>query len=243
MLGDMNVVEDSLDRLPERRDNKEVVNALNELKRHFHLKDGWRSANPNERGYTYLQTAMGSQSRIDRIYVTNTGRWTIPRHLIGNKKFTKEIKKIGMKYQEDLEQALITLNEECVQRGLLLIQQLHAKFKKDVRNAAKKIARIATPLIQKKIDEICVKIKLNNNDLAITEDKWILSNVVLQKKMVQLISERDQGKRQTIAVNCCLKFEINDKFWTKAAKEKKLRDVIRMMQIPGSAPAAYTTET
>ncbi|KIY48016.1 DNase I-like protein, partial [Fistulina hepatica ATCC 64428] len=72
MMGDTNVVEDSLDRLPERRDGEDVVNALDELKRHFRLKDGWRVANPNERGYTYMQVATGSQSRIDRIYATNT---------------------------------------------------------------------------------------------------------------------------------------------------------------------------
>ncbi|KIY51495.1 DNase I-like protein [Fistulina hepatica ATCC 64428] len=279
MMGDMNVVEDSLDRLPERRDSDDTVNALDELKQHFRLKDGWRSANPNERGYTYMQTATGSQSRIDRIYVTNAiyknalhweieqtsiatdhkltsvvltnnnlpyigrGRWTIPGYLIGNKKFAKSVKKIGMKYQEDLEAVLTTSNEERVQRELLSVQQLHAKFKADVRNAAKEIARIATPLIQKKIDAIQAKIKLNNNDLAITEDERILSNVVLQKKLAELISERDQGKRQTIAANCRLKFEINDKFWTKTAREKKPRDVLRIMQIPGSTPAAYTNET
>ncbi|KIY52217.1 DNase I-like protein [Fistulina hepatica ATCC 64428] len=211
MLGDMNMVEDSIDRLPERRDNEEMAEALDELKLYFRLKDGWRSANPDERGYTYMQTATGSQSRIDRIYVTNAVQknalhWEIEQTSIATDH------KLASVHQEDLERTLTMTREELRREGLPSIQQLHTKFKADIKDAAKDIAKVATPLIEKKIEAIQAKIKLNNNDLALTEDERMLSNVVLQKKSEELITERDRGKRQTIAANCRLRFEANDRF-------------------------------
>ncbi|KAF5314570.1 hypothetical protein D9611_007204 [Ephemerocybe angulata] len=70
MLGDTNIVEDSLDRLPIRRDDPGAVSALRGLKRKLGIVDGWRDENPDGIQYTYLQETTGSQSRIDRIYVT-----------------------------------------------------------------------------------------------------------------------------------------------------------------------------
>jgi hypothetical protein len=46
------------------------------------LIDGWRCTYPDTKGYSFLQSATGSQSRIDRILVTervfiNSSDWTI----------------------------------------------------------------------------------------------------------------------------------------------------------------------
>ena len=82
MLGDYNLVEDPIDRLPCHADNMQTVEALQNLKSMFLLHDGWRRTYPTTKAYTYLQKATGSQSRIDRIYVTekifkNSFDWTI----------------------------------------------------------------------------------------------------------------------------------------------------------------------
>jgi ribonuclease HI/exonuclease III len=72
MLGDFNLVEESIDRLPAHSDSEEAVESLKALTRHLNLIDGWRDTNPTQRAYTFRQsrkTATGSQSRIDRIYV------------------------------------------------------------------------------------------------------------------------------------------------------------------------------
>ena len=69
ILGDLNIVEDGLDRAPGHLDEGGAVEALRALKNQVCVADGWRRTNPNRRGFTYIHKANGSQSRIDRIYV------------------------------------------------------------------------------------------------------------------------------------------------------------------------------
>ncbi|KAK0217785.1 Endonuclease/exonuclease/phosphatase [Armillaria fumosa] len=71
MLGDTNIVEDMIDRLPCHKDNTKATQALSELKNLLQLKDGWRETNPTSIGFTFMQSSTGSQSRIDRIYIAN----------------------------------------------------------------------------------------------------------------------------------------------------------------------------
>ncbi|KAH9941470.1 Endonuclease/exonuclease/phosphatase, partial [Amylocystis lapponica] len=85
MLGDFNMVEDALDQLPMHGDPNGPVDALDDLKSTFRLRDGWRATFPDTKLYSFIQggtaatSMMGSipqrvpssQSRIDRIYVSN----------------------------------------------------------------------------------------------------------------------------------------------------------------------------
>ncbi|TFK58357.1 DNase I-like protein [Pluteus cervinus] len=82
MLGDFNMVEDSIDRLKTRNDPVYCTEALRELKRTHHLADGWRRTNGGDKGYTFYQKATKAHSRIDRIYVAenrlaSTYEWEI----------------------------------------------------------------------------------------------------------------------------------------------------------------------
>ncbi|KAI5986638.1 Endonuclease/exonuclease/phosphatase [Pisolithus albus] len=71
LLGDFNIVEDAVDRLPAHADKFPAVNALRALKSHLNLQDGWRRANPSDIAFTYAQSTRqgGHSSRIDHIYV------------------------------------------------------------------------------------------------------------------------------------------------------------------------------
>lgn len=69
MMGDFNVVEDSIDRLPNRPDPASSVDPLQDLRCKLCLIDGWRTTNPTEKNFTW--TDGRSLSRIDRIYTTN----------------------------------------------------------------------------------------------------------------------------------------------------------------------------
>jgi exonuclease III len=82
MLGDFNVVEDSLDRLPSHGDRAQQVRALRDLKHKLGLIDGWRSLNRDTKAYTFTSESNGAHSRIDRIYaspdiVKNSANWGI----------------------------------------------------------------------------------------------------------------------------------------------------------------------
>ena len=69
MLGNFNLIEDTLDRIPSGTDNLQTVERLKEVRTSLNMIDGWRSANEEEKGYTWSRTTDGTQSRIDRIYV------------------------------------------------------------------------------------------------------------------------------------------------------------------------------
>ncbi|KAI0818752.1 Endonuclease/exonuclease/phosphatase, partial [Irpex lacteus] len=71
-LGDFNLVEDKLDRQPSHSDPNPATTALRELMDDHELSDGWRSANPETKAFTFGLNNLGSKSRIDRIYVTKT---------------------------------------------------------------------------------------------------------------------------------------------------------------------------
>ena len=71
MLGDFNLVEDSLDRLPCHPDDPNAVTALGILKGNLNLINGWRHTFPDRRDYSHQHTPNASQGRIDRIYISN----------------------------------------------------------------------------------------------------------------------------------------------------------------------------
>ncbi|TRM55264.1 Endonuclease/exonuclease/phosphatase, partial [Schizophyllum amplum] len=70
MGGDLNVVEDALDKLPMKRDHGGAVQALQRLVNALQLRDIWREQNLGRTTYTCRQASTGSQSRIDRIYAS-----------------------------------------------------------------------------------------------------------------------------------------------------------------------------
>ncbi|KAJ7658389.1 Endonuclease/exonuclease/phosphatase, partial [Mycena polygramma] len=70
-LGDMNLVEESMDRLPHRADDPGATDALARFKRLLELKDGWRMTYPDTKKYTFSRK-NGTHSRLDRINVSPT---------------------------------------------------------------------------------------------------------------------------------------------------------------------------
>src|ERR1700736_3079722 len=71
MMGDFNIVKDTIDRLPAHQDHAGATQALHELRSMLRLEDGWRKYKGNEKAYSYLQKVNNIHSRIVRIYATN----------------------------------------------------------------------------------------------------------------------------------------------------------------------------
>ena len=71
MLGDFNVTEDAIDRMPPKLDNESATSALRECRLEAGVQDQWRHAYPKAREYTYRGMANRKpiMSRLDRIYV------------------------------------------------------------------------------------------------------------------------------------------------------------------------------
>ncbi|KAK7689739.1 hypothetical protein QCA50_006378 [Cerrena zonata] len=65
VLGDFNLVDEAIDRLPAHADDPDAVAELADIKNHFGVIDGWQSTFPETRDYSFIQEATGSHSRID----------------------------------------------------------------------------------------------------------------------------------------------------------------------------------
>ena len=59
LLGDFNVMEDPIDRVPANPDNQAAIAALRELRLAWNLEDTWRHLHPQDCAYTYRATANG----------------------------------------------------------------------------------------------------------------------------------------------------------------------------------------
>jgi exonuclease III/ribonuclease HI len=84
LVGDFNLVESEIDRLPMHTDANDIVRELTKLKIELNLLDGWRRANVEERAYTWRGNTSddSSRARIDRIYINarlaeQTNEWQI----------------------------------------------------------------------------------------------------------------------------------------------------------------------
>lgn len=87
MLGDFNMVEDTIDRNPQRSVPADVAKEFRSLTKGFALIDGWRLENEEVKQYTWHRADGTSSSRIDRIYaspgvIRKCIKWEItPMHL------------------------------------------------------------------------------------------------------------------------------------------------------------------
>jgi exonuclease III len=76
MLGDFNIVEHALDRMPSRTDPTRATDALSSLKRNLALQDTWRQTYETKREFTFF-SSRNTSSRIDRIYTSTEAATSI----------------------------------------------------------------------------------------------------------------------------------------------------------------------
>ena len=71
ILGDFNIVESLIDRLPMREDPAPAILALQAFISEMQVVDGWRNTEPTTVNFTFPQQDGGMRSRLDRIYTSN----------------------------------------------------------------------------------------------------------------------------------------------------------------------------
>lgn len=183
LMGDFNIVESPLDRLPTRPDAEGPVDALQRMCQRMQLVDEWRMRHPQDRHFSYYQSATGSQSRIDRIYLNprmraNATEWSTvgpgfpTDHQLTTCKLANREKPFIGKGRWRMHGILFADTEFMKQvktRGLKLQQNLaglgprtqlnnpqteYAKFKADVRELATKRAKEKIPRIDRKLEAL-----------------------------------------------------------------------------------------
>ena len=71
-LGDFNMTEDPVDRMPPKLDSETAIEALRDVKQEWDVRDTWHWANPTEKAFTYRARTHNDhiQARLDRIYIS-----------------------------------------------------------------------------------------------------------------------------------------------------------------------------
>lgn len=240
LLGDFNLVEDSMDRLPPRGDQTEAVEDLGRLVGALGMTDGWRRNNPNARAFTYLQLATGSQSRIDRIYVPDelmqraedwemTGpgfptdhrivsvslaNYKAPRTGKGRWAFPQVLLTDG-DFARSMRKMGMELQADLESLGERTERRnpqiLYHEFKVKLRAEARTRAKKLIPKIERRIAAL-------EHDISILlegEDPDKHEVAILQDRMMKLEVKRFERKRRAVATKDWLKGETVSRYWTK----------------------------
>ena len=269
MAGDCNVVEDRIDRFPERADPIQATDALSNLKTFLSLYDGWRHENPNMKMFTYHHIGTGVASRLDRIYaqeehltqarewksievgingldhnmvsvrlacedspLIGKGRWTIPDHVVKDKKLAKNMKTRGQDALAKLEALAGSRTAEVNPQKILY------EFKTSVLKEARQRQKDITVSMTRQTSSLqSRRDRLINDETVDTEEKKI-QLAHLTEALMSLEKSRHAKARSSVATRNRLEGETICKYWTSINKESKPCDVIYSLREPESTTGA-----
>ncbi|KAK0211414.1 hypothetical protein IW262DRAFT_1280777 [Armillaria fumosa] len=197
MSGDLNFVEDDIDRLPVHEDDATLVTTFKAFKRYLGLQDGlqdgWHETHPTEKDYTYI-------SRIDRIYVrgdlmNQCNEWKILEPMVntdhraisvqmthtaalylGKGHWTMPLhllnnNKMLCKIEQMLENAINEINGIGNQRNKINNPQtVYTRYKKKIVDMIKKYAKKSIPMKRARLEELQARIKSVLMDDTLPED-------------------------------------------------------------------------
>lgn len=259
VLGDFNLVEDAIDRISCRQDDPQATENLRNFRSKFDLIDGWRKANPDEKGYSWLRDSDGMQSRIDRIYINeeffdSCGEWKIEpapiptdHDLVSARISSPTAPKIGrgrwavpprlIKYK--------TIKAEIQKLGCELErrmgnttpndpnqnnpQVLLREFKTKVREMARRHEKRIQPTIKMKITKLSDKLSQITNDPNLPPDEIKISSTQIKKEIQCLMKESHRQNRDTVSAIDAAEGEKIGKTWSNRFRESKPRDTIKCL--------------
>jgi exonuclease III len=272
LLGDFNMVEDAIDRLPSHSDNANTCRALSNLKKQLDIRDGWRNYNGNEKGYTYTQKPNMIRSRIDRIYTTQkvfetAEEWDISTPPIetdhcltsvrisdpslpwsgpGRWKLPSFLLK-DRAFKSETKKLAKDLGED--------INKIHARthnnnpqllfkaFKEKVKETAIAQAKTAIPKITKSIILLKQEHQQIVNDRTLTDLERMAKAGPIAAKITQLEQKKFQKAKNTTKTHFALEGETISKYWSNLNKEKKQRDPIFSLRKPNCNPPKFETNS
>ena len=168
------------------------------------------------------------------------GRWTMPLHLLKNKRFMNAVIKRGIKLQEDLD----ALEAYPADRDLETPQRLWEDFKTDIQEIAKEIMgtshhRINTCIQRLEKDRDA----LANHPDADTNDEIRTNEAHIAQKLEHLVGLIANDKSDKLRTELAVQGEKLGGVWSAMNKEKKPRDLIRRLKIPDSNPPQYERDS
>ncbi|KAI1783865.1 Endonuclease/exonuclease/phosphatase, partial [Ganoderma leucocontextum] len=245
MLGDFNMVESALDRMPMHGDDSGPTRALQTLRTTADLVDGWRLENPTERSFTYLQTSTESQSRIDRIYVKRalekkTIDWTItePGISTDHKLVSVAVTNHRTPHLGEGRWAMpVSLTKDTVfmstvtELGIKLQDEIrdipertgtnnpqtaYHRFKQAVQQAARNRTKVKIPKLDRRLTRMRDDLEQTLKTPGIdSNDGTRRHAALLQDRIAALEVQRFGTKRMKVAAHDWLEGETISKYWTR----------------------------
>jgi len=223
MLGDFNIVEEALDRLPPHLKQTRPVEALQEFKSLFLLNDGWRRTYPGKLAYTHTQGTI--HSCLDRIYVSTrlwrySTEWEIDpppfqtdHDIVSVRVLNPEEPKIGIGRWAIPQ--MVTDNEEFISKarelGVALEKDLNANphmnkqtryatFKNSIIMLAKNYASKSASILDKRINAKKAELEAKQNNPHIEIDQRRVDNAVLRAEIMELERTHHKRTRKKVAL-------------------------------------------
>ena len=269
VLGDFNLIEDALDRLPCKMDDHRATTALRTFKTSNKLIDGWRTSHPEEKGYTWMRESDGTQSRIDRIYVhesffSDCKSWEISHPpiptdhdmvsaeistptapLLGRGRWaipTRLLKNKSMKREIQKLGSELEANLRATDGRTQQRnpQAMLRDFKNKTLQTLRMHERKTQPLIKMNIAKLSETLTKLRNDPDLPEDEIKIATVQIKKQIQCLTRETHQHARDRLAAIDAAEGEKIGKTWSSRHKTNKPRDTIKRLK---TSPNETTTNS
>ena len=272
MLGDFNIVEDAIDRLPSHTDPYTTVTSLDNLRNKFQLQDGWRTTYPETKSFSFLQKSTGAQSRIDRIYTTmniiktaadweiNTTALNTDHKMVSMKVIDQKAPYFGrgrwtmplhMLKDNSLIKEIQGIGRELEQqmdgehqRTQVANPQVHFQtFKNKIVVLTRARAKVTATKTNQRIVHAQEECKNLLNSESVDSIETQLSLGLLEERIAQLETLRYKKARTATAAHDRLEGETISKYWSEVNKSKTPRDAIYALEKPNTNPIIYETKS
>ena len=271
-LGDFNLVEDPIDRILSRPDDPQATDNLREFRTKHDLVDGWRRANPDEKGYSWIRDSDGTQSRIDRIYINeelfdSCGEWKIEpapiptdHDLISARISTPTSPEIGrgrwavptrLIKNKTIKAEIQKLGTDLERRMRNLTpsnptrenpQTLLRDFKVKAREMIRRHEKRIQPIIKMKITKLTEKQRLVTNDPSLGPDEIKIASTHIKREIQGLMKEAHRRNRNSLMAVDVAEGEKIGKTWSNRVKETKPRDTIKCLRNPADNTLTYNSQ-
>jgi len=261
IMGDFNLVEDAINRLPSKQDDTQATESLRDIKLRYNLIDRWRKANPEEKAYTWSRDSDGTQSRIDRIYINeeffdDCSGWKISpspipsdHDLISASIATPSSPTVGrgrwaiptrLFKKKHIKEELQKLGSELqrkMENAQLRTEQVNPQtllreFKTKARETLRKHEKINQPQIQNRIRKLTETLRQTINNKNLPTDEIKLTSTHIKKEIKMLLKETHQRNRETMSAIDAIEGEKIGKTWSNRHKENKPRYTIKCLKDP-----------
>ncbi|KAF8633797.1 hypothetical protein AX17_004355 [Amanita inopinata Kibby_2008] len=269
MLGDFNLVENAIDRIPAHCDTDSTVESLQNLTSTFGLIDGWRHTFPNRLEFTYHQNTPPTQSRLDRIYLTrfllkHSHGWTsdpvgfpTDHKCVTVKLFDPSLPHIGkgrwtmplfllknkklMSDIHELGQAAQShiTNSIHTRTNEHNPQTVYTTFKNELSALIRKYAKVTIPTLERKIASEKRNIEDILRNETMLDDEKRLAAGIAEERLSSLEESRFKKIRDNTAARNALEGETVSRYWIGLNKSHTPRDTMKCLKVPGTHPPQY----